>query len=63
MQKWIILSAASSASIVIALTAPDTLADWPGGFVCMGLPVMIGISFRSRAMSRAADIDSGATAS
>lgn len=56
IQNWIILSAASLASIVIALTAPEEIADWAGGFVYMSVPVMIGIAsvFHARAMSRAA---------
>jgi uncharacterized membrane protein len=65
IQNWIILSCASLASIVIALTAPPAFADWGGGFIYMSVPVAIGISsfFHARAMSRAAKIDSGATAS
>ena len=65
IQNWIILSAASLASIVIALTAPEAIADWAGGFVYMSVPVMIGIAsvFHARAMSRAAKIDSGTAAS
>lgn len=64
IQNWIILSGASLASIVIALTAPESVADWGGGFVYMSVPVLIGISsfLHARAMSRAPVIDTEATA-
>ncbi len=60
IQNWIILSCASLASIVIALTGPESIADWAGGFVYMSVPVMIGIAsvFHARAMSRAARTES-----
>ncbi|WGM30371.1 TMEM175 family protein [Brevundimonas sp. NIBR11] len=63
IQNWIILSLASLASILIALTAPEGIADWGGGLVYMSVPVMIGIAsvLHARAMSRAAVIDSRAT--
>ncbi|WP_428150081.1 TMEM175 family protein [Brevundimonas sp.] len=63
IQNWIILSAASLASILIALTAPDAAAPWAGGFVYMSVPALIGIAsiFHARAMSRATQVDSAAT--
>lgn len=65
IHNWIILSGASLASIVIALTAPEGVADWGGGFVYMSVPVLIGISsfLHARAMSRATNVDTGAAAS
>lgn len=65
IQNWLILSAASLASIVIALTAPEGVAPWGGGFVYMSVPLVIGIAsiFHARAMSRVAKIDSEAAAS
>ncbi len=64
IQNWMILSAASLASIVIALTTPDPVASWGGGFVYMSVPVLIWAAsvLHARAMSRAAVIDSGAAA-
>ena len=65
IQNWMTLSAASLASILVALTAPDALAPWAGGFVYMSVPALIGISsvFHARAMSRAAKVDSERVAS
>lgn len=65
IQNWMILSGASLTSIAVALAAPDAIAPWAGGFVYMSVPTLIGIAsvFHARAMSRAAQVDSEATAS
>lgn len=64
IQNWLILSGVSLVSVVIALTAPDGMAEWAPGFTYMSVPVLIGVTsfFQARAMSRAAKVDSEATA-
>lgn len=63
--NWMILSGASAASMATAMAAPEAAAAWAPGFVYMSVPVLIGISrfLHARAMSRAASVDTGATAS
>ena len=63
--NWLILAAVSLASVIIALTAPEAVAEWAGGFVYMSVPVVIGITsfFHARAMSRATEVDSEVAAS
>ena len=65
IMNWLILAAVSLASVIIALTAPEAVAEWAGGFVYMSVPVVIGITsfFHARAMSRAAEVDSEVAAS
>ncbi|MFC5345515.1 TMEM175 family protein [Brevundimonas staleyi] len=55
----LILSGVSLVSVVIALTAPDGMAEWAPGFTYMSVPVLIGVTsfFQARAMSRAAKVD------
>lgn len=65
IQNWMILSGASLASIVVALTTPDSIAPWSGGLVYMSVPALIGISsvFHARALSRTTQVDIEAAAS
>ncbi|WP_309629651.1 TMEM175 family protein [Brevundimonas sp.] len=65
IQNWVILSGASLASIIVALTASDAIAPWGGGLVYMSVPALIGIAsvFHARALSRVAQVDTEAAAS
>lgn len=60
IQNWLILSAASLASILMALAAPEAIAEWAPGFTYMSVPLLIGITsfLHAREMSRGAGVDS-----
>lgn len=59
IQNWLILSGVSLVSVVIALAAPEAVAEWAPGFTYMSVPVLIGVTsfLQARKMSRGAEVD------
>lgn len=64
IQNWLILSGVSLVSVLVALVAPDAVAEWAPGFIYMSVPALIGITtvFHALNMSRPVEVDSEAEA-